>query len=162
MKRYIIPFFIMLSVMTHWQTSVADMDADRILDSAIDGAVDAAFSETERQLINQYYANRPSGYTREYQGGGKHNKDKKGKGGKGKGMPPGLVKKKQLPPGLQKQLERNGTLPPGLAKRDLPDDLEARLPPAKPGTERIIVDAHVMLVDKASGIIKDIIKDIVR
>ena len=39
-------------------------------------------------------------------------------------MPPGLAKKKSLPSGLQKQLEKNGTLPPGLAKRELPYDLE--------------------------------------
>ena len=29
-------------------------------------------------------------------------------------LPPGLAKKDRLPPGLEKQLVRNGTLPPGL------------------------------------------------
>src|SRR5215831_5359969 len=34
-----------------------------------------------------------------------------------KGLPPGLAKKESLPPGLQKQLVRNGQLPPGLEKK---------------------------------------------
>ena len=89
-----------------------------------------------------------------------HKKDKKGK--KQKGLPPGLAKKEQLPPGLQKQLARNGTLPPGLAKRELPADLESRLPPVPAGMERVIADTHVVLVEKASGIIRDIIEDIVQ
>src|SRR5215475_5454143 len=32
-------------------------------------------------------------------------------------LPPGLAKKDRLPPGLERQLMRNGTLPPGLQKR---------------------------------------------
>ena len=33
-------------------------------------------------------------------------------------LPPGLTKRKELPPGLAAQLKRDGTLPPGLAKRN--------------------------------------------
>ena len=59
----------------------------------------------------------------------------KGKGkGRNKGMPPGLAKKQQLPPGLQRRVAKHGSLPPGLAKRDLPDDLERELPPPQAGT----------------------------
>ncbi|MDA2934264.1 hypothetical protein MYX82_07965 [Acidobacteria bacterium AH-259-D05] len=32
-------------------------------------------------------------------------------------MSPGLAKREKLPPGLQRQLQKNGTLPPGLQKR---------------------------------------------
>src|SRR5207302_1565893 len=35
-------------------------------------------------------------------------------------LPPGLAKKNHLPPGLERQLQRNGTLPPGLQRRVQP------------------------------------------
>ena len=46
-------------------------------------------------------------------------------------LPSGLAKKDRLPPGLEKQLVRNGTLPPGLQKRlyPAPAELERCLPP---------------------------------
>lgn len=132
--------------------------SDAFIDAAVRGATDAVFTEAERQIINRYFSDRPYSNNEEYSSGKKH----KSKGKKSKGMPPGLAKKKQLPPGLQKQLEKNGTLPPGLAKRNLPHDLQSQLPPVANGMERVIADAHVLLVDKASGVISDIIKDIVR
>ncbi|MGB0683354.1 MAG: hypothetical protein ACPGOV_11625 [Magnetovibrionaceae bacterium] len=85
--------------------------------------------------------------------------DGKGKG-KNKGMPPGLAKKGKLPPGLQKQLERGGSLPPGLAKRSLPDGLEADLGEPAVGTERAIVDNDVVLIEKGTGVILDVIRDV--
>jgi len=97
----------------------------------------------------------------------KENKNKgkghgKGKGrGKNKGMPPGLAKKKELPPGLQKRLAKHGSLPPGLAKRDLPADLQHKLPPPKPGTERVVAGADVVLVDQATNVVLDILYDVV-
>lgn len=98
----------------------------------------------------------------------KRDKQKKGNGknkdrskDKSKKMPPGLAKRKSLPPGLQKQLERNGTLPPGLAKRELPSELEANLPPPAEGTERVIAGNDVVLVEQATGIILDILKDVI-
>ncbi len=105
------------------------------------------------------------------QRGSKDKKDKhwkkdknkgKGKGrGKNKGMPPGLAKRKSLPPGLQKQLERNGRLPPGLQKRELPDELWAQLPPPKQGTERVVAGNDVVLIHEATGIVLDILRDVV-
>ena len=95
-------------------------------------------------------------------------KDKKSKGksegkskGKSKGLPPGLAKRDQLPPGLQRQLERNGRLPAGLAKRDLPADLISRLPRRTDNQEVTVVEGDVVLLDKATGIILDVIKDVV-
>lgn len=87
------------------------------------------------------------------------NKKKKGKGGSDT-LPPGLAKKNRLPPGLAMQLERGGSLPPGLAKRDLPADLESRLPRRPKGQERVIVGNDVVLVERATGIIIDVIKDV--
>lgn len=88
-------------------------------------------------------------------------KDQKGGGKKQGGLPPGLARKEKLPPGLERQLQKNGTLPPGLARRDLPPDLAGRLPSTPPDIERIIVDTNVLLVEKATGAILDIIRDVV-
>lgn len=88
-------------------------------------------------------------------------KDQKGGGKKQGGLPPGLARKEKLPPGLERQLQKKGTLPPGLAKRNLPPDLASRLPSTPPDLERIIVDTNVLLVEKATGVILDIIHDVV-
>jgi hypothetical protein len=96
-------------------------------------------------------------------GRSKHKKGHKNKSrgkGSGKGMPPGLAKRDKLPPGLQKQLERNGTLPPGLQKRKLPDTIEEKLAPPQEGTERVIVNQDVVLIDKATNTVLDIIKGV--
>lgn len=77
-----------------------------------------------------------------------------------KGMPPGLAKRDSLPPGLAKQLERNGRLPPGLEKRDLPEGLDRLLPPRGHGQERVAVDNDVLLIETATGLILDILRDV--
>jgi hypothetical protein len=79
---------------------------------------------------------------------------------KRQGLPPGLAKRDTLPPGLQKQLERNGTLPPGLQARALPGDLERRLPALPDGVERGTIADDVVLIEKATGRILDILKDV--
>ena len=71
------------------------------------------------------------------------------------------TKKDELPPGLQKQLERNGTLPPGLAKRGLPEDLGRMLPRRQDSQERVIVENDVVLVEKVTGRILDILYGVV-
>lgn len=119
------------------------------------------FSETERALIREYFGNSDVGNQepRSKRDGGKKNK----KGNKGnKGMPQGLAKRDSLPPGLQRQLDKNGALPPGLQKKALPSGLQSRLPPAPKGYERVIVDANVLLVEAATGIVRDVITDVVR
>ncbi len=89
-------------------------------------------------------------------------KDKKHKGkGKNKGMPPGLAKKNELPPGLKNRLEKHGSLPPGLAKRDLPDNLEDQLPEEEDGTERQVVGNDVVLIEKGTGMVLDILRDVI-
>ena len=93
--------------------------------------------------------------------GKKDKKAKKDKKGKKKGLPPGLAKKKQLPPGLQRQYEKNDKLPPGLAKRDLPEDLTSKLPPPPAGTQRVVVDNDVVLIEQATGKVLDILFDAV-
>lgn len=132
--------------------------ADDIVKSAVEKAIDAGFSEIEREIIGKYYKKEAPVEEKTTTSKKDGKKSKKSK----KGLPPGLAKKDQLPPGLEKQLQKNGTLPPGLAKRGLPDDLESQLPAPPEGYERQVVeDAAVVLINKATGKVVDIIKDVV-
>ncbi len=97
-------------------------------------------SATERALIGDYVQKAKSS----------HN-----------GLPPGLAKRDRLPPGLQKQIQRNGSLPPGLAKRGLPGDLRGRLPHRK-GQDYRVVGSDIVLIETASNVILDIMKDVLR
>jgi hypothetical protein len=81
-----------------------------------------------------------------------------------KGLPPGLAKRGgKLPPGLQKHLDKNGTLPPGLQKRlePLPQDLDSRLPRLPDYWERVILERDVILVDRRTNRILDIIENVI-
>jgi hypothetical protein len=80
-----------------------------------------------------------------------------------KGLPPGLAKKGKLPPGLQKHLDKNGKLPPGLQKRlePLPRDLEVRLPQLPEYWERVILERNVILIDRRTQRILDIIENVI-
>ena len=62
-------------------------------------------------------------------------------------LPPGLAKRKQLPPGL--------------AKRDIPDDLASQLP-WRVDEEIKIIDDEVVLIERATGVVLDILLDGVR
>ena len=73
-------------------------------------------------------------------------------------LPPGLAKKDRLPPGLEKQLVRNGTLPPGLQKRfyPVPVELERRLPPPPPDCAHVLVSGHLVLLNRKTNLIVDV------
>jgi len=102
----------------------------------------AYFLPEERRIIENYYrSSSPS-----------------------KGLPPGLAKRGgKLPPGLQKHLDKNGTLPPGLQKRlePLPQDLDSRLPRLPDYWERVILERDVILVDRRTNRILDIIENVI-
>ena len=68
----------------------------------------------------------------------------------------------ELPPGVRKQLVTKGRLPPGIARKVLPRALADALSPAQAGYDRMIVGPDVLLVEIATGIIADIIRDVVR
>lgn len=111
---------------------------------ALDTSRPARFLPEERRLIEDYYRKAPSS--------------------KGKGLPPGLAKRGgNLPPGLQKHLEKNGQLPPGLQKRlePLPVDLDRRLPRLPQYWERVVLERDVILIDRRTNRILDIIENIV-
>jgi hypothetical protein len=78
------------------------------------------------------------------------------------GLPPGLAKRDRLPPGLEKQLVRNGTLPPGLQKRvqPLPRDLEILLPRLPDGWRRILLGRDVILQEDRTSRILDILRNV--
>jgi hypothetical protein len=69
-------------------------------------------------------------------------------------LPPGLAKRDSLPPGLEKQIERNGTLPPGLQERaqPLPDVCSARLPRLPADWSRVVLSGRVLLLGPDSRI----------
>jgi hypothetical protein len=84
---------------------------------------------------------------------------------RGSGLPPGLAKKNgNLPPGLEKQLERNGTLPPGLQKKlqPCPVELTRQLPPLPPDYQRSVIGASIVIFNRRTNIVVDVMHDVVR
>jgi hypothetical protein len=71
------------------------------------------------------------------------------------GLPPGLAKKDRLPPGLERQLQRNGTLPPGLQKRvqPLPSSCDSRLPRLPREWSRVVLSGRIILLDPRMRIV---------
>ena len=120
----------------------------------------AVFSEAERRIIREYL--------REHRlpdGSGSAQGRRDGDGppagkGKGKDKSKGKPAAKALPPGIAMKLERGGTIPPGIARTRLPGTLDQRLPPARAGYERAVVDGRIVLVQVATGIITDIVDNI--
>lgn len=102
--------------------------------------VEVAFSSEDRRQIHDYYY-------RERQSSRK-------------GLPPGLAKRNELPPGVQKQIRRNGQLPSGLQGRRLPDDLERHLSPLPANYIRLEVGHDIVLMDQRTRITVDVIKNI--
>lgn len=103
-------------------------------------SISIVFTTRDRDIIRDYYHNQSN-------------------------LPPGLAKRGgNLPPGLQKQLARNGTLPPGLQKKlsPFPSDLEGRLPRLPDIYRRGTVGSAVVIVDRRTQRIIDVIHDILR
>ncbi len=59
-----------------------------------------------------------------------------------------------LPPGLAK---RGGNLPPGLEM-----ELERQLPPVDAGYVRGVIGAHIVIYNRSTSVIVDVMKDVVR
>ena len=62
---------------------------------------------------------------------------------------------RSLPPGLEKQLRRNGQLPPGLQKKvqPFPVELERRLPPLPTNYARVCIGGRGLIVDAQFNIV---------
>jgi hypothetical protein len=73
-------------------------------------------------------------------------------------LPPGLAKRGgNLPPGLERHLEKYGTLPPGLQKRvePFPERLSRELPPLPYGCgcRRVILGDRALIINTANQIL---------
>ncbi len=108
-------------------------------DVATDRLLGAVISAVERALIGDYVRKAKTS---------------------GRGLPSGLAQR-QLPPGLQKHIERTGRLPPGLEKRRLPGDLRALLP-VRSGQDYRVVGNDIVLIEIATELILDVMKDVLR
>ncbi len=91
-------------------------------------------TEQERVLVKNYFANPNAG------------------------LPPGLAKREQLPPGLEKQLRARGTLPPGLQKKliPLPVELEHQMHPLPDGYKRFVVGANIIVMNEKTSLVCDV------
>lgn len=103
-----------------------------------DGYAKVVFSDRDKEAVRNYYAKK-----------WKHKK-----------MPPGLAKRDRLPPGLQKRLEAGDQLPPGLQRSTLPYELEDVLSPLPKGYIRLRVGGDMIIMNKNTEVIVDILKDI--
>ena len=73
---------------------------------------------------------------------------------KRKGLPPGLAKRRgNLPPGLAKR----DTLPPGLRGEPLPRVLEEKLSPLPSSYVRVVVGQDIVLMNKKTRVVFDVI-----
>lgn len=93
------------------------------------------FTDDDRLKINDYYK----------------------KNHKYKEVPPGLAKKQELPPGLQKHIVKYGELPPGLEGRMLPIELERTLSRLPEGYIRLKIAGDIVLMNEETRIVVDVI-----
>jgi hypothetical protein len=66
-----------------------------------------------------------------------------------------------LPPGIRRNLERGKPLPPGIAKKVSPANLTSRITVPE-RFEIVEVGLDVLLVEAATGIIHDVLMDVIR
>lgn len=101
-----------------------------------DTSVHVVFSDRDRVIIREWYDERR------------------------RALPPGLAKKGMVPPGHAKRWGPRDTLPPGLAWRELPPELERRLSRLPEGYIRVIVGSDIVLMDRRTRVILDVLYDI--
>jgi len=126
--------------------------AEEVVTAVVKEGMKGAFNELERQTIKKYFKENEYVHYVEEDESQSH---------KGKGKNKSKGKSKGLPPGIAMNLERGKPLPPGIAKRDLPKDLNHSLPDRHDGYERTVVGNDVVLVEIDTGNIADIITDAV-
>lgn len=103
--------------------------AGKVAVSNMPATVAVQFGERDRALIRDYYGKQ------------RHR------------APPGFAKRERLPPGLVKRR----TLPPGLQGRGLPSTLEARLSRLPAAYMRLVIDADVAIIERATRVVIDVI-----
>jgi len=98
--------------------------------------VRVVFSDRDREIIRDWYDDRR------------------------RSLPPGLAKQGKLPPGHAKRWGPRDTLPPGLAYRYLPTELERRLARLPDGYVRVIVGGDIVLMNTRTRVVLDILYDV--
>jgi hypothetical protein len=113
-----------------------------------------------RRILHDYYARNADAWVvaNPDEGGGNGNGKKNKNKQKHKDIPPGIAKKGTLPPGIYKQLVRNGQIPAGVEYHPLPPDLIVQLPPIAPAYRYVIADDRVMLIQAATNVIMDVLQ----
>lgn len=157
-SRALLAAFGLLSLAGCTVHPAAPLEADVDVSGAVvmgdeHSRVEIIFSSDDRRHIHDYYYRERE---RHRHGDDYYDDRKKSK----KRLPPGLAKRDELPPGLQKQIRRNGRLPPGLEGRALPGELERRLSPLPAGYIRLQVGRDIVLMDQHTRITVDVIKNI--
>lgn len=66
-----------------------------------------------------------------------------------------------LPPGIRKNLARGKPLPPGIAKKVAPEGLRAGLG-LPSGYQLVEVGLDVLLVETATSVVQDVLRDVIR
>jgi hypothetical protein len=127
-------FLILLALMAGCATTPF-VDSGTVAIENKDMSAVIVFSDNDRGKIRKYYKNIK----------------------KIKTIPPGLAKKQELPPGLQKHIVKHGKLPPGLEGRRLPLDLEGRLSRLPAGYIRLRVGGDIVLMNEKTRVIFDVV-----
>jgi hypothetical protein len=127
------------------------------------GVADIVIDEAARHILRNYYERNANAWVIAHpddydDGGGNGNKKNKKNKNKHKDIPPGIAKKGTLPPGIYKQLVRNGQIPPDVHYQPLPPDLIVQLPPLAPAYQYVIVDDRVLLIQAATRAIMDVLQ----
>lgn len=80
------------------------------------------------------------------------------------GLPPGLAKRETLPPGLERQLRKNGKLPPGLQKKvqHFPPELERRLRVLPTGYRRAVIAGNIVMMNEKTAVVYDIVRNVIQ
>ncbi len=123
-------FLILLLVLTAAGCAAHAVTSGRVVVRDDRAVAELRFSDRDRVFIEQHYrATKP------------------------KKAPPGLAKRERLPPGLAKR----DTLPPGLQGRLLPRELESRLAVLPVAYVRVIIGRDVVLMNRDTRVVLDIL-----
>ncbi len=67
-----------------------------------------------------------------------------------------------LPPGIARKVAQGRPLPPGIAKKQVPYALVQQVPACRDGWECILLGADMLILDAVHGVVRDIVRNVVR
>ena len=137
LRAYILSGLLLAGFMAGCATTPT-VDSGTVAIENKDMSAGIVFSDSDRGKISNYYKNMM----------------------KTKTMPPGLAKKQELPPGLQKHIVKHVELPPGLEGRRLPLDLEGGLSRLPAGYIRLRVGGDIVLMNEKTRVVFDVVWDV--